>query len=381
MDRIDQGRIDQGYGYTTTSADAGDEVTAPTTAAPVAAAANPHAAAAVVAPGRRTQPLIAAARSGTSADDVSGVDDTDRDDSAADAFATPAPARVTGSRPAAAPGTAPGGTHGGSTDARASVDTPSSGAAETPPNRTRVPRAMPSCAVTAIAIAHKARPLRRDAERNRLLILSAAKTVFAQRGLDASLDEIAKEAGLGVGTVYRRFPNRDALIDALSADVVSSIERIMDEALAMPSAWDGLRHFMAAMLESQTADKGLRDAMMARHSYASAEHDIVRAKIEPALYDIVSRAQREGDLRPDVTATDIGVLEVAALGIAEFTASQSPEVWRRHLTILLDGLRARPAGANSALEQPPLDNDQANECMIGWKYGSRETPRQRQKPN
>ena len=227
----------------------------------------------------------------------------------------------------------------------------------------------------------EARPLRRDAERNRQLIIGAAKVVFAQRGLDASLDEIAKEAGLGVGTVYRRFPNRDALIDALSADVLSSIERLADEALAMPRAWDGLRHFMSSMLESQTADKGLRDVMIARHMVNSEQEDVVRAKLEPALDDIVRRAQEEGDLRPDATATDIGVLEVAALGIAEFTASQSSEVWRRHLSILLDGLRARPDGGNSALEQPALNADQIDECMHGWKYGSRETPRQRQKPS
>ena len=88
------------------------------------------------------------------------------------------------------------------------------------------------------------RPLRRDAERNRQLILDTAKMVFAQRGLDASLDEVAHAAGLGVGTVYRRFPNRDALIDALFDDMLASIVRIVEESLALPRAWDGLVHFM-----------------------------------------------------------------------------------------------------------------------------------------
>src|ERR1700761_6992724 len=99
--------------------------------------------------------------------------------------------------------------------------------------------------------AAKRRPLRRDAERNRLLILGAARTVFAQRGLEASLDEVAREAGLGVGTVYRRFPNREALIDALFADGINTIARVVEESLATPRAWDGLRHFMASMLELQ----------------------------------------------------------------------------------------------------------------------------------
>ena len=101
------------------------------------------------------------------------------------------------------------------------------------------------------------------------------------------------------------------------------------------------------------------------------------------MEDLVTRAQAEGDLRPDVTVTDIGVLVVAALGIAEFTASQSTEVWRRHLTILLDGLRTRPHAARQLRppNSPPLDTDQINACMIGWKYGSRETPRPRQRPS
>ena len=227
------------------------------------------------------------------------------------------------------------------------------------------------------------RPLRRDAERNRQLILSAAKSVFAERGLEASLDEIAKEAGLGVGTVYRRFPNRDALIDALFFDVLSSIERIVDESVAEPRAWDGLVHFMRAMLEKQGQDKALRDVMLSRqkHLHACNEEDLVRLRVQPALYDLVERAQQDGDLRPDVSPTDIGVLEVAALGILEFTASAAPEVWPRYLSIILDGLRARPAGANAPLSPAPLDDDQVDACMSNWKYGSHETPRHRPKPN
>jgi len=102
-----------------------------------------------------------------------------------------------------------------------------------------------------------ARPLRRDAERNRQLILSAARTLFAQRGLDASLDDVAHEAGLGVGTVYRRFPNREALIDALFDDGLEAITEIVQTAQAAPRAWDGLRHFMASMLELQAADRAM----------------------------------------------------------------------------------------------------------------------------
>ena len=222
------------------------------------------------------------------------------------------------------------------------------------------------------------RPLRRDAERNRLLILTAARTVFAERGLEASLDEVAREAGLGVGTVYRRFPNRDALVDALFADAIDTVTRINDESLVMPRAWDGLRHFLTEMTEIQCRDKGLRDVMLASRGPDPAE-DALRDRATDTLYGLVRRAQQQGDLRADLTPTDVGVLGVAILGAAEFTDAVLPEISGRYLTLILDGMRARPEGGNSPLDQPALDDDQLEACMNGWKYGCRETPRQRQR--
>jgi AcrR family transcriptional regulator len=235
--------------------------------------------------------------------------------------------------------------------------------------------------VRAAATPAEARPLRRDAERNRRLILGAAKAVFAQRGLDVSLDEVAKEAGLGVGTVYRRFPNRDALIEALFDDMVASIKAIADEALARPRAWDGLLHFMTAMLETQAHDKGLRDAMIAQQKHLhERDHEkgrAVREMVQPMLYGLVARAQREGDLRADVTPTDLAVLLITSVSMLELTAPVAPDNWRRHLSIMIDGLRARPEGANTALTEPPLDDDQIDACMAGWKYGTRQATRSR----
>lgn len=237
-------------------------------------------------------------------------------------------------------------------------------------------KAAATAAGTTSAAAPRTRPLRRDAERNRRLILDAARTVFAQRGLDVSLDEVAREAGLGVGTVYRRFPNRDALIDALFDETLSSIEAIVNEARELPRAWDGLVHFMTAIIESQARDKGLRDAMIARqHHLATCGHpqeSVIRAKLEPFLHDLIRRAQEAGDLRPDVSPNDFAVFLVATVSAAEFTAPAAPDTWRRHLAITLDGLRARPADTNTPLTEPPLDADQVEVCMAGWKYGSRE---------
>src|SRR4029077_3321533 len=114
--------------------------------------------------------------------------------------------------------------------------------------------------------APKERPLRRDAERNRQRILDAAAVVFAQRGLRASHDDIAREAGVGVGTVYRRFPDKEQLIDALFEDRMSEMVAIADEGLAMADPWDGLVHFLVAGQELQSSDRGLKELVL------SAEH-------------------------------------------------------------------------------------------------------------
>lgn len=227
----------------------------------------------------------------------------------------------------------------------------------------------------------RTRPLRRDAERNRLLILGAARSVFAQRGLEGTLDEVAREAGLGVGTVYRHFPNRDALIDALFADGLDAIARLADEAAAMPRAWDGVRHFMYSAAQLQSRDKGLRDVMFSRGDSLHRGHELIRQRIKPSLDALVLRARKEGDMRADLTATDIAVMELAVLDVAEFTAAVAPDAWRRHLAIMLDGMRVRPDDAYEPLLQPPMDDGQLETCMIGWKHGSRDRRRLRSKPS
>src|SRR5919205_689932 len=99
------------------------------------------------------------------------------------------------------------------------------------------------------------RPLRSDAERNRRRILEAAAEVFAERGLDASLDDIAAAAGVGVGTVYRRFPDKDVLIDALFEEKINHACRLAREALEHEDPWEGFVFFMRAMCAMHAADR------------------------------------------------------------------------------------------------------------------------------
>jgi AcrR family transcriptional regulator len=223
------------------------------------------------------------------------------------------------------------------------------------------------------------RPLRRDAERNRQLILAAARALFAERGLEVSMDEVARAAGLGVGTVYRRFPTHGALVDALFADRLTAIVEVVEEALRFPRAFDGLRHFLESMVEMQARDKGLRDVMLSGRPVAPDE-DLIGTQFKPPLDALLARAQQEGDLRPGLTATDVAVLEIAVQSAAEFTAGHAPDAWRRYLAIVLDGMRARPEDVTEPLDRPPLDDEQLYACMDGWKDGFWKARRQQPTP-
>src|SRR4051794_35027271 len=109
-----------------------------------------------------------------------------------------------------------------------------------------------------------ARPLRADAERNRERILAAAAEVFAERGLDVSLDDIAAHAGVGVGTVYRRFPDKDDLIDALFEAKIDGAVQLASDALEIEDPWEGLVTFIRGMCAMQAADRGFKDALLSR---------------------------------------------------------------------------------------------------------------------
>src|SRR5919107_4085250 len=106
------------------------------------------------------------------------------------------------------------------------------------------------------------RPLRADADRNRARILAAAAEVFADRGLDVSLDDIAAHAGVGVGTVYRRFPDKDALIDALFEEKIDRAVALADQALEIEDPWEGFTTFMRGMCRMQAGGPGFKDPLL-----------------------------------------------------------------------------------------------------------------------
>ena len=209
------------------------------------------------------------------------------------------------------------------------------------------------------------RPLRRDAERNRQRILQAAREVFAERGLGVTLDEIARHAGVGVGTVYRRFADKEALIDALFEDRIGELVAIGEQALTEDDAWEGLLRFLDRSLAMQSADRGLKDVITS----STHGHDRVaqaRARMAPLVTQLVHRAQAAGELRADLEPTDVPVITLLLALVADFTSDVVPELWRRYLTIVLDGLRTRREGP-SPLPVDALDLDELGDAMRSWR--------------
>jgi AcrR family transcriptional regulator len=173
---------------------------------------------------------------------------------------------------------------------------------------------------TEIADVEEARPLRADAARNRELILATAAEVFAEHGLDAGYDEIARRAGIGVGTVYRRFPERAELVQALFESRVAEIVAIVEEAGEKEDAFEGLTWFLEKALERQVADRGLKEVLVS--GLSEADHRVMgRERIAPIVEQLVLRAQDSGALRRDVSGTDIGM---QLMVISSMTVAAAP---------------------------------------------------------
>ncbi|WP_045742708.1 TetR/AcrR family transcriptional regulator [Actinoplanes rectilineatus] len=185
------------------------------------------------------------------------------------------------------------------------------------------------------------RPLRADAARNRELLLRAAREMFAQRGLDVTLDEIARHAGVGVGTVYRRFANKEELVEALFDDQLDRMIALAEESLARADTWDGFAEMFRRFSALMAADHGLREVLL-HNTYGHDRVARIRERFVPAMDAVVRRAQQAGVLRPDVEPTDLPIIETMLGGVEAFAQPVRPELYRRYLTIILDGMRARP---------------------------------------
>jgi AcrR family transcriptional regulator len=206
--------------------------------------------------------------------------------------------------------------------------------------------------------------LRRDAELNRQRIIAAAREVFSERGFAATLDDIAHHAKLGVGTVYRRFPSKEHLIEALFVERMEELYEIAEKGLVEPDPWTGFVGFMMKTAELHAVDRGLREVLL---STSFGQHQVaqVRDKLTPVCMGLVERAQASGQLRADFAATDIPAFHVMFGSVSDYGHCADPNLWRRYVQMLLDGLRAEAAAPSPALH-PPLTEEQLVNVMDSW---------------
>ncbi len=196
--------------------------------------------------------------------------------------------------------------------------------------------------------------MRRDAERNRTRIVAAARDAFAAHGVTVAVDEVARLAGVGVGTLYRRFPTKAALVEAVLEEAFAELLERAEQAAADDDAWRGLEAFLEAALALHARNRALEDLAGARES-RRRRAAAARERIGPLVATLVRRAQEQGTLRPDVTPEDVPLVFWGTSRVIERAGAVAPELWRRYLRLVLDGLRSEAA---TPLPQPPLSRAQ-----------------------
>lgn len=204
------------------------------------------------------------------------------------------------------------------------------------------------------------RGLRKDAAENRERLLAAASDLFAQRGLGVTLNDIARYAGVGVGTAYRRFPNKEAVIDALFDQRLQALANLAEEALEDDDAWNGLVTYLDRALYMRHGDRGL-DEMMNNPSLGDERASEARDRIAPIITQLVEKAQEQGKVRADLDHSDLVFIQVALSAIGDASREIEPNLYRRYLTIFLDGIRSDHA--KSALPVRALTADETHQAM------------------
>jgi AcrR family transcriptional regulator len=185
------------------------------------------------------------------------------------------------------------------------------------------------------------KPMRRDAARNRERILEAAADLFAEHGLGVTLNEIARHAGVGVGTVYRHFPDRDELLETLLEQRVDAFVAVGRAALADPDPWNGLVSALERGLEMQASNRSLRD-LVQDTPQGLVRIGRVRERVLPIVTELISRARDSGALRPDIEPGDLPLLQLMVVGVIDASRTVDPEMWRRYLAVVLRGIAADP---------------------------------------
>jgi AcrR family transcriptional regulator len=214
---------------------------------------------------------------------------------------------------------------------------------------------------------------RSHARRNHERLVETAREVFAERGVDASLEEIARRAGVGIGTLYRHFATRDVLVEAVFERRLGDFVAAAKAAAEELDAWPALVGFVEQTLELQAGDRLLKDVFL-RSPPGAGRVDVAREELRRLLGQVLERAIAQGQLRAGFTLSDLSLLVWSFAPLIDATAEVAPNAWRRHLHWLLDGLRSEAA---TPQVEPPLTPEQLNAAMAAlraYRAGRRRSP-------
>jgi len=187
--------------------------------------------------------------------------------------------------------------------------------------------------------------LRRDAAENRQRLLDAAATIFSARGLDVSVDEIARVAGVGIGTLYRRFPTKDALISELVRQVLEDFLALAQDALSAPNG-EGLEQVLYGSGAILASHRGCLSRM-----WNDDETAVLKNEYRQILVELLAQAKRHGRIRDDATDADLELILWSLRGVVATTRGVTDTGWRRILAVMIAGLRP---GAET-LDAPPMN--------------------------
>lgn len=184
--------------------------------------------------------------------------------------------------------------------------------------------------------------LRADAELNRERIMAAARSVFAEQGLDAPMREVARAAGVGVGTLYRRFPTRADLITQVFMEKMTGYADAVDKALADPDPWRGFRWYVETVCAMQADDHGFT-AVLTLSFPTAPEFEAERARAYRGFVELIRKAKAGGRLRADFVADDLVLLLMANAGVIAATGVEAPRTWRRLVAYMIQAFAATDA--------------------------------------
>jgi AcrR family transcriptional regulator len=190
----------------------------------------------------------------------------------------------------------------------------------------------------AAADPQASRGLRADAARNRAAIVAVARDVFAEQGLEAPLEAIAARAGVGIATLYRRFPTREKLVAAALTEKVAEYAKAAEWALAACDPWAGFAGFVQRICELQAGDRGLSDLLSMTLS-ADEQVEQLRRTANDRVVTLIERAKAEGTLREDFVGEDLVLLLIATAAVMHVTRTDAPGAWRRFVALALDAFR------------------------------------------